>query len=393
MRMSGSMDEKNAGRTGKRKKWSARRKIAVVLLALCAALAMGTFSVMGEDGVHLASLRRWLMYGESSETGDAYVYPSDPDGRFAALGDGLLAVTPHAIRFYSGGDTVLYDISVELADPQISVGRDHACVCDVGGSVLYILDKNGLTETRETSRELCYYSARLNGSDYLTVTEQKSGYKASVSVYDSAGTPVYYFDSYETYICDAIVTEDGKYLVAVGMEPEDGVFASTLTVYDLGGGEARSVCALRDALVMETVSRGDRLISLCDKRLAITDLDGNTVLDYPFGSLYLHDYALDGDGSCALLLGRYRAGNLHTLTTFDLNGNVLASMDVSGEVLDMDARGDLLAVLYGDSLVVYRSDLTEYARWDGSGYAGQLQFAPDGTLLLISGTLAQRYRP
>ena len=44
------------------------------------------------------------------------------------------------------------------------------------GGVLYLLDRNGLRRTMTAENGLCYYSARLNGSDYLAVTEQKGGF-------------------------------------------------------------------------------------------------------------------------------------------------------------------------------------------------------------------------
>lgn len=59
----------------------------------------------------------------------------------------------------------------------------------------------------------------------------------------------------------------------------------------------------------------------------------------------------------------------------------------------MDASGDRLAVLFGDSLVVYTRDLQEYARLDDTGYAGQIEVEPDGAVLLIAGTEAWRFLP
>lgn len=375
-----------------KKRGNFRRKLAVVLLVLCGVLAMAVLTTM-EDGFHFAALRRWLMYGDSGNSGGTFSYAADASSRYGTLGNGLLIVTSHIIQYYQSDGSLAYDESVEMTNPQISVGRTRACVCDVGGDTLYILDETGVKEKKEAERGLCFYSARMNDSGYLAVTEQKSGYKASVSVYDSSGTLTFHFDSYERYICDAIVTEDGRSLALVAMEPEEGVFASTLMVFSLDTEELGSTCAIRDGLVMELASQGSRLISLCDKRLCTTGLDGSALMDYAYGNLYLHDYALDGDNFCVLLLGRYRAGNLQTLTTFDLGGNVLGSLDLAGEVLDLAAHGDFLAVLYDDSLVVYRSDLTEYTRLDDTGYASQILFANDGSIFLVSSTSAWRFLP
>ena len=44
-----------------------------------------------------------------------------------------------------------------------------------------------------------------------------------------------------------------------------------------------------------------------------------------------HGYALTGDGFSALLLGRYQSGNVCTLTTYDMDGGEIASLDLTEE--------------------------------------------------------------
>ena len=150
---------------------------------------------------------------------------------------------------------------------------------------------------------------------------------------------------------------------------------------------------IRDGLALDIRCVKNRVLSLCDKRFVITSLDGETLLDRAYGNLYLHDYALTGDGFCALLLGRYQAGNICTLETYDMDGQELASLELTEEVLDIAAGGDYLAVLYGQGMVIYRKDLTEVSRLTDTDYAGQLQVEADGTVLLISGSYAWRFLP
>ena len=47
----------------------------------------------------------------------------------------------------------------------------------------------------------------------------------------------------------------------------------------------------------------------------------------------------------------------------------------------------------GERLVVYRRDLTEYARLESTDYAGQILVEEDGSVLLISGSAAWRFLP
>ena len=368
------------------------QRLRVLLIVAVAALAVASLTAM-EDGVRFASLRRWLMYGESSSTQDFHVYASDSGNRYGQLGTGLLVASPNNIQFFRDSGSAAYEIPVKMKNPQMSVGQRQAAVCDVGGDSLYLLDPMGTRRKMSTERGLCYYSARLSGSDYLAVTEQKNGYKAAVSVYNASGEPVFHFDSYDNYISDAIVTSDSRSVVAVSLESQYGVFASKLLVYDLESAQLTGSRIIQDGLVMDFSCNNNRMICLCDKRFVIATLDGQMLLDRPYGNLYLHDYALDGDGFCALLLGRYQSGNICTLTTFDVDGAELARLELTEEVLDISAAGDYLAVLYDDALVIYTRDLQDHARLEDTPYAGQIQMRADGTALMISGASAWRYLP
>ena len=121
----------------------------------------------------------------------------------------------------------------------------------------------------KTERGLCYYGARLNSSDYLAVTEQKSGYKATVSVYNSQGELKFHFDSYDNYISDAAVTEDCRSVVMASLETQEGAFATRLLAYDLDTAEPIGSGVIRDGLVLDLRCTRDRILSLCDKRFVV----------------------------------------------------------------------------------------------------------------------------
>lgn len=375
-----------------RKKKGLFSRILTLLLVLCLVLAAVVLTTM-EDGSHFASLRRWLMYGDSGGAQDIYAYAADSANRYGKLENSLLVVNPNTAQLIGEDGAVLYDHTLRLAAPQLSVGSRQAAVCDAGGSTLYILDQNGIRRTMKAENGQRYFSANLNRNDYLAVTGQKTGFKSSVSVYDPNGNLIFSFDSYHNYISDAKVTEDGRSVVMVSLESQGGIFASRLLVYNLDSKEPKSSASILDGLVLDYACNSGRVLALCDKRFTMTDLEGETVLDRSYGNLYLHDYALGGRDFCALLLGRYQAGNIGTLTTYDLEGKEIASVEISDEVLDIAARGDYLAVLYGEGLVVYRRDLTEYARLTDTDYAGQILMEEGGGVLLISGSSAWRFLP
>ena len=367
-------------------------RLFTLILLLAVVLAAAVLTTM-KDGNQFANLRRWLMYGDRSETKNLYTYASDQNNQFGQLGGDLLVVTPNSIRLLQGNGTAVYDQQISLAAPKLSVGKDQAAVCDVGGSTLYVLDSTGIVRTMTLERGLCYYTARMNENDYLTVVSQKSGYKAAVEVYDAEGQLLFHFDSHDNYLSDAVVTADNKSLLLVAMEEMGGSFASSLVTYDLSSAQQTGESSVRDGLILDFLVEGDKILALCDKRLTITTMEGETLLNRSYDNLYLHDYALSGDDFCALLLGRYQSGNVGDLITYDLNGDKIAEMEITEEVLDISAAGNYLAVLYSDSLVLYTSDLQEYSRMDDTDYAAQVRMEQSGTALVIAATSAWRYLP
>ena len=363
-----------------------------LVTVLVIVLAISVLSTM-EDGDHFIALRRYLMYGNSAQTEDLYTYAPHQNNLYEQLKDELLVVNPQGIQVVHQDGTTLFELQTAMSAPVVSVGTELAAVCDTQGNSVYVISSTGLRWTHRSGDGLLCYSARMSSSDHLAVIEQKNGYKASVVVYDKKGTMIFRFDSHDSYLSDAVVTHDGKHLIVLALGESGGAFASTMIIYDLSTAQRIGEHSLLDGLALDLSVTPDGAVLLCDKRLAIISLSGEIKLDHAYGERYLHDYALTGEDFCALLLGRYQSGNVCTLSTYSLDGQLLATLELAEEVLDMSASGDRLAVLYGDALVLYDRTLTEIARLDDTEHAGKVHMNSDGTALLIAETFARRFLP
>ena len=368
------------------------RRFLLLLTVLIVVLTISVLSTM-EDGDHFTALRRYLMYGNSAQTQDMYTYASHQSNLYERLGDELLVVNPQGIQILHQDGTKIYDMQTVISAPIISVGTELAAVCDAQGNSVHVLSSSGLRWTHSSGEGLLCYCARMSSSDHLAVTEQKNGYKASVSVYDKKGTMVFRFDSHDSYLSDAVVTPDGKRLVVIAIGEQGGTFTSTVIIYDLVTAQRIGEYPVSDALVLDLSVSDERVTLLCDKRIVILTLEGQTMLNNAYGERYLHDYALTGEDFCALLLGRYQSSNICRLTTYSLNGETLASLELTEEVLDMSAVGERLAILYTDALVIYDRALNEVARLDETDHAGSVRMDRDGTALLIAEAAAWRFLP
>ncbi|MPM82931.1 hypothetical protein SDC9_129993 [bioreactor metagenome] len=94
-----------------------------------------------------------------------------------------------------------------------------------------------------------------------------------------------------------------------------------------------------------------------------------------------------------LLLNRYRSGSVGRLVTVGTDGQEIAALPVSEEILSISASGRYIAVLYTDKLVIYTPQLEQYASLTGTDYAREALVGNDGSALLLAAEHAVRFLP
>lgn len=77
----------------------------------------------------------------------------------------------------------------------------------------------------------------------------------------------------------------------------------------------------------------------------------------------------------------------------DDTGTVKGSLDLNQQVLSLSAAGRYLAVLTGDRLDIYTSDLSLYSSLEGTQGARKVLLMEDGSAILISEDSASFYVP
>ena len=108
------------------------RSLSRLLLLLAVVLVIVVLTTM-EDGNHFASLRRWLMYGDSGTGQNYYTYAADSSNRFALLGEDLLVVNQNAIQLLEDDGSIRYNLPVSVVEPMVSVAAARRRCADVGG--------------------------------------------------------------------------------------------------------------------------------------------------------------------------------------------------------------------------------------------------------------------
>jgi hypothetical protein len=369
------------------------RNFLIFFLLLLAVLGV-VLAAAWRDGTGLDILRRYFAYGRNKGDGTTeYVYDASSSNRFAKLGDTLAILSDTSLSLVDKNGETIWSASVKMEAPAISAVGDRAVAYDVGGTELYVLDEGGLVYQQSTDEEEPYIAATLNSGGELAVTARKQSFKASVFAYDAAGNELFQFKSSERFVSNAYVTDDGKYLAAVTLGQSGGAFASGVVLYDLTDTDPVASWTMGEGMCYDMGAAGQSLCMVCDNGLYFSSTARDLSAAYSYNGSYLREYDLHGENYAVLLLNRYQSGSVGRLVTVGTDGQEIATLSVSDEILSISASGRYIAVLYADKLVIYTPQLEQYASLTGTDYAREALAGNDGSALLLAAEHAVRFLP
>ena len=374
--------------------------IFVRLLAFLVTLALllgAVAAVVYRDRLNFESIRRWFVYRslEKSDSGqtESFQYDSAGKGGYSQVGDDLLVWSTAGVRLYSSGGVEYLNESLTLNRPVADTCGSAAMIYDAGGNVLHTYEDRSTSFVLNTEQGHEILSARMGPGGSFAVTTRESGYKGVVTVYSSGGHPVVGIRISTRFVTDGLLSDDGKTVAVLTVGQNEDVFESGLDLYALDGDVPFASYSLGNNAILDLRADGSAFWALGESSLSVARADGSAAVHYDYAGRYLKDYALDGDGFSALLLGKYRAGSGAALVTVGADGQELASLDLEDQVLDLDASGRYVAVLTAAGLTLYTKDLQLYDALENTMGARSVVLRSDGTAFLVGGETARLYIP
>jgi hypothetical protein len=388
-------EQENTEKPRKKRRILARLLLFILALIL---LLVGVTAVVFRDHLNMDSIRRWfhyrsLMLNDSGQA-ESFAYEGDLNDAFATLDGDLLVCSSNTISLYSGSGTRYVNESVSMENPVMESNGTLAVIYDAGGDDLYVLGQRQLVWKADGLSSIL--AAHLNRSGQLTVVTQADGYRGAVTVYGTDYNPIVTVNLSSAYVMDAALSDDGKTLSILTVGQTDGAFSSTLSLYALNttdGGDFSPdiICSLDSNVILTTRHTENLVWSLGNLGLDITDHKGKTV-SIDWSDRHLKRYTLEGDGYATVLLSRYRAGSNSELVTIGPNGDQ-HTVEYNEQILSLAAAGRYVAVLTGDRLDLYTSDLTPYATLEGTQGARGVLLMSDGSAILLFSGSASYYVP
>ena len=372
--------------------------VRLTALAATAALLLGALTlVVYRDRFNLDALRRWFEYREleTSETGEAepFTHAGGEQASFAYLKNGVLMASATGARYYSFSGELYAEEVRNLEHPVLSASKEAGVVYDAGGEDLFVFRGVEVAFQLDLGSGGELLSARLNDAGWLAVTYQGGGHKGSVTVYDGTYTKEIIKINLSTFIVDAAVSPDCRTVAIVTMGQENGSFQSQIRFYPVDQKEPSATVSLGNMVVMDLDYEDGRLWVLGEDRVSAVSEDGSVTGSYSLGRNYLKGCSFGGNGFAVLLLSRYRAGSAGQAVVVGPDGTETASLTLPANVLDLDAAGRYLALLSGERLEVYTSDMTPYSSLEHTQNARHLSLSDSGAALLANAQRAWLYLP
>ncbi len=399
------MDENNyemeqAFQTSQMQNKPSRLRIVLRILTVTATLlviALTVYLVVNRSRFNLDSFKRYLTY-RALERSDEGLAPSFSIGQedevcYATLGDGVILCSENRIQLYSDGGVAYEDISTVMEAPVIQTCGNHGVVYDAGGNDLYLFADRQCVFHYASEAGYKLISARVNQNGWLAVSEQASGYKGTVTVYDAEHEPVITERISSQFVMDAVIDPDNRQVAVLTIGQDDITFVSTLSQYSLSDGAMTRSAAVSDQPVLDLT--WDESGMWLQQEFGVVRLNNRLeqVSQWSDNGLHLQGYSLNGDGFALEYFSQDSAGTLGQLVCIDYDGNVVGTMHYSREVLSATAAGRYIAVLTSSQLFLYDSGFEQYAGLSNDSGLLAALVRSDGTAMLIGGEQAGVFLP
>lgn len=381
-----------------------RPSLLVRFLAFLLTLALvagAVAAVVYRDKLNFDAIKRYFTYrslerGESGQA-ESFTYDGGTDSCFATVDGDLLVCSTSGVRLYSGSGQLYVDKTLVLEHPAVDAAGKVFLAYDTGGTHLFVFSDREEVFSLTLEEDQAILAASVNEAGWLTVVTQQSGFKGVVTVYDASYNEVMGVSLSSRFVMDAVLSPNSKAVAILTMGAEENAFDSRVDIYQLDHSEENAdadyACSLGSTTVLDLRWDEDGIWALGENAVARMDSQGTLLGSYDYAGRYLKAFSLDGNGTAALLLGKYRAGSTAQLIVTDEQGQERAVLPIEEQVLSLSAAGRYIALLTADRLDIYDQDLELYHTMEGTQGTRRVIQRADGSAMLIGSDTARLYLP
>lgn len=307
--------------------------------------------------------------------------------------DELAVASVSDFAVYGTGGELIGRVQVPFVSPAILAGDEVAMAYDIGGKVLTAMDRRNQNQLN-LDLDGTLLDADISAADRICYAMSTNSYKTVLVAMNEDFQETYRWYSSSSYLTNCAISPKGDWMAAISIGENEHSYDSRLLIFDTSSEEAPTETSLGNQLVYDLeINRKGQICVISDTGATLLDRNGDLYAEYRVENRYLSDFDFGGDDFLTLAMNMYKAGNHYALVTMSMDGGEAYEVEIDQEIVDLDACGGYVGVLTTDGLIVYRKDLTEYARMEQTGAASGILMRDDGTVLLLGSDSAQLFIP
>ncbi len=349
-------------------------RVLLALMVVAVGIVAVAVAVQGPDSYK-------NLFGGAEALADDYYYTNCFGGAFDIIDDKFIAASNSSITMFDNEGTAAFSKMYAYENVRMCGAGEYGAVYDLNGcSVLFF---NGDGVIKEIVTDMPVISVSVNEDGYLCVCAQESGYYGAVTVYNRNGTDIYKWYSGVAYLLSADVDDGRLFCLSIG----DG--GSCLVSYSLDSEEENARYEY-PGLCVDAVICGSSIALVATDNLVWLNMNLAEKSRYGYEDLYLMGFD-GGDGFMVLALSEYYSGGAATIISVKANGTVTGSVTTTGKLDCLDARGENVAVLTGDTLTVCDSALQTLYRVEDVTGVEKLILLESGDVMAAGSFSAHKY--
>ncbi len=293
------------------------------------------------------------------------VLPSDTMGAYQldVLSDQLVVTNNKGVMCYDSDGEYDWDCAVKTASPFMGIAEDTIVLADTGNSEVHIIQDGKVKKTISESHEVAGIAVNQNG--YVAVVTKEPGYKSVVKVYNKSGKCVYQWFSGGIYITAVALSQNDKYMVVSGINPNAKDMATSLYFFDLSKEKPLGEAQIKDALAFKIIYDNKEAYVLTEKGLYRYTKDGKRTNTYDFEGRRLNAFCMNNKDEIAVALSRTDASGTtlsgSEIIVFDDELDVESNTDTNFTVSTMDCNDGYVAAAGLNRVIALRNGGTVLA--------------------------------
>ncbi|MBQ7385403.1 MAG: hypothetical protein IJW04_02725 [Ruminococcus sp.] len=277
------------------------------------------------------------------------------NGNFDTYSEGFAYVSDtHYVVHNNNGEEV-FTSQVSFNNPIMKLNHNGSSVIyDLGGNKYSLYSSEKLVYTGETDSKM-YLADVTPDLNFATVTESHD-YKAKLSVYSAADTPVYGYSFEEYYITAMALNSDATGAIACGVTGENGIEKSVVYVFDFTEEKPLAFHEISSDVVFdcEYLDDGSACVIGENASYVINGRNFSKITKNTYSQMTLTSYDINTDtGELCLSLSRSGDGRNCTIECINKSGSIDSKIETDYAADYISSYKNRVSISDGSNIYLY----------------------------------------